>query len=375
MNNALTPSDTVARIEQAARETGLPLDEVLTRFRELAEGPGRLTADEYIRNGLHLPNRYSDAERAAFLSSDLHWPIVTRVCDMSWYGAVDDKWLCQSILAGASVPVPVTLAVTDRTKRQFPGTPTLRSAADLAGFLFQRKGRPFFAKPVRGIGGHGAILISRVDGTRVHVEGHGAMEPAAFWDALGPVPYLFQDILENHPVLAKLASHLATIRLNVFVYDDMVTLAFAVLKLPAAGNVLDSPLRPGNIVCDVADPEGVIRSIVTSTGTDRVSHALHPETGAPMLGLALPYWAELRKIAAMAALVFAPLRYQSMDIAITPTGPVVVEVNAGGSLGMVQRATRAGFLQPHVRHFLTVCGVDIDAVVAEVDAMRASAGK
>lgn len=364
-------NDEAALFAHAAAAAGVPVPELMARYRELAAGPGRLLPDEYIRNGLHLPGRYTDAERAAFLASDMHWPIVQRVCDMSWYAAVDDKALCESILRQAGVPVPATFAVTDRTVRQYPGLAVLRNAADLAAFLRTREGRPFFAKPIRGMGGHGAILVTQVESAAVHVHGYGRLDAEAFWEALGPAPYMFQEILRNHPALSALTPHLATVRLGVFVYDDLVTLAYAVLKIPAAGNVIDSPLRPGNIVCNVADPEGTLRTIITASGMERVSHDAHPDTGVGMLGLALPFWADLRAVAARAAVIFAPLRYQSMDVAITPDGPVVVEVNSGGSLGIVQRATLAGFLQPHVRHFLDACGVDLEAAAAEVDAIRA----
>lgn len=366
----LTDSDEELFV-QAAAAAGVPVDEVVARYQELASGPGRLLPDEYIRNGLHFVGRHTEVEREAFIASDMHWPIVQRVCDMSWYATVDDKALCQSILAQAGIPVPAVLAVTDRSLRQYPGLAVLRTVEDLTAFLRTREGRPFFAKPTRGVGGQGAIMVTQVESTAVHVHGYGRLNAEAFWEALGPTPYVFQEVLKNHPVLSTLTPHLATVRLSAFVYDDMVTLAYAVLKLPAAGNVIDSPLRPGNIVCHVADPEGTLRTIITVSDKERLIHTAHPETGADMLGLTLPFWADLRAIAARAALIFAPLRYQSLDVAITPDGPVVVEVNAGGSLGMVQRATLAGFLQPHVRHFLNVCGVDLEAVAADVDAIRA----
>lgn len=350
---------TLNSLHRASLESGRDVDDILADHARISATPGRLELREYLLNGLHLPGRYTDAEREDFISTRLHWPIVTRCCDMSWYGAVDDKWLCQKILSTAGLPVPETVAVVDRTQRFYPGTPALRSAADLAAFLAARQGRPFFAKPVRGMGGRGAILCERIDGTTVHVRGYDPLTAEGFFEALGPTPYIFQEILTNHPTLQALAPHLATVRLNILVYDDMVTLAYAVLKVPGADNVVDSPLREGNFVCHVADPEGTIQTIVTTTPTGRTDHAAHPSTGQPMLGLALPFWAQTRQAAAAAARLFAPLRFQSLDMAITPQGPVIVEVNAGGSTGMVQRATRRGFLQPHVRHFLKVCGIDL----------------
>lgn len=364
------PGPVVTALLQAARDTGLSVDTITADYARLADRPGRLLLEEFLRNGLHLPGRFTEVEKEDFITTRLHWPIVTRCCDMSWYGAVDDKWLCQTILAAAGVPVPTTIAVVDRTQRQFAETPTLRTAADMAAFLATRQGRPFFGKPIRGMGGKGAILCEGIEGTTVHVRGKDPMSADAFFDALGQTPYLFQEVLVNHPTLLRLAPHVATVRLSIFVYDDKVTLAFAVLKLPDARNIVDSPLSEGNLVCEISDPEGMIRSVIGSTPFGRIEHSTHPATGTPILGLELPFWAELRRSAAQAALLFAPLRYQSLDVAITADGPVVVEVNAGGSLGMIQRATRRGFLQPHVRHFLTAAGINLAALGADLGTVR-----
>lgn len=357
-------TDQAALLEKAALDAGISANDILADYSRLATALGRLTLGEYLRNDLHRPGRFTEDERQEFLSSRLHWPIVTRCCDMSWSGAVDDKWLCQSQLAAAGLPVPETVAVVDRTQRLFLGTRTLRSVSDMADFLVSRQGRPFFAKPVRGIGGRGAILCEQVEARSVRVHGHGTYTAEALFEALGTTPYLVQEVLVNHPRLQPLAPHLATVRLIVFVYDDMVTLAYAVLKVPAPANIIDSPLAPGNFVCAVSDPEGKILSVVGKTPIGRLVHEVHPYTGADMLGLKLPYWSAIREIAAKAARIFAPLRYQSMDVAITTHGPVLVEVNAGGSLGMIQRAKRRGFLQPHVRHFLKVCGIDLEEIGA-----------
>lgn len=363
----ISDADQLALLESAALDACVSVDDILADYSRLANAPGRLTLGEYLRNDLHRPGRFTEGERLEFLSSRLHWPIVTRCCDMSLSGAVDDKWLCQSLLAASGLPVPETVAVVDRTQRLFTGTRTLRSISDMADFLVSRQGRPFFAKPVRGIGGRGAILCDDVEGRSVRVRGHGTYTAEALFEAFGATPYLLQEVLVNHPKLQTMAPHLATVRLLVFVYDDMVTLAFAVLKVPAPENIIDSPLAPGNFVCSISDPEGEIMSMVGKTPIGRLVHDLHPFTGAATLGLKLPYWSEVRDIAAKAARIFAPLRYQSMDVAITAHGPVIVEVNAGGSLGMIQRATRRGFLQPHVRHFLQVCGIDLEKIGAGLE--------
>ena len=62
-----------------------------------------------------------------------------------------------------------------------------------------------------------------------------------------------------------------------------------------------------------------------------------------------------------AELIYAPLRYRSDDIAITPDGLVLVEVNDVGTSDLPQNATGRGLLTPEVRGFYESCGYQFGA--------------
>src|SRR3546814_14913342 len=68
----------------------------------------------------------------------------------------------------------------------------------------------------------------------------------------------------------------------------------------------------------------------------------HPATGQQLVGTRLPHWQELRRVNDACARRFAPVRYQSLDIALTDSGPEEVEVNVGGSFVMPSSATGQG---------------------------------
>jgi hypothetical protein len=68
--------------------------------------------------------------------------------------------------------------------------------------------------------------------------------------------------------------------------------------------------------------------------------------------MAFPHWRELRKIKEACARLFAPVRYQSLDMATTQVGFLLVEVNTGGGIDLRQLASRSGFLSKDVRKFL-----------------------
>lgn len=62
-------------------------------------------------------------------------------------------------------------------------------------------------------------------------------------------------------------------------------------------------------------------------------------------------WREVLKLNDRAARLFAPVAFSSLDIGITPKGPVIVEINSGSSFDLVQVASGRGFLTPEVLEF------------------------
>jgi hypothetical protein len=101
---------------------------------------------------------------------------------------------------------------------------------------------------------------------------------------------------------------------------------------------------------------GEIRRVVSGKGLDLKEHDTHPDTGERLVGTRLPMWAELLEVNRSCARAYAAVRYQSLDIALTPEGPCVIEVNSGCSFLLPQIATGRGLLTPAFRSFLTSCG-------------------
>jgi hypothetical protein len=65
--------------------------------------------------------------------------------------------------------------------------------------------------------------------------------------------------------------------------------------------------------------------------------------------MAFSHWRELPEIKEACAWLFAAARYQSLNMATTQVGPLLVEVNGGFDLP--QLASRSGFLSKDVRKF------------------------
>jgi hypothetical protein len=347
-------------LDFAARASDRPLAEVTAEWQGLSTGPGRLTAEEYVRFGLYDSRRFTDVARRAYLSDRLHWPIVWASCDRDWKGATEDKWLAARILDMAGVATPRIIAVADGSQRHYPGTPVIRSEEQFRTFLAQRQGRPFFAKPLKGFASHGVFLCESWSSSAMRLTGHGERQIADMWrEHFGKQDYVFQPVQRNHSFFDGICENLATVRVGAVVYDNAVRLVFTFIKMPGAGNLEDRFHLLGNMACSLNPETGEILSIRSRGEHTANIHSLHPETGRPLIGLRLPHWPDLLATVGVAARLFAPLRYQTMDIAITEKGPVVIEVNIGGGFAGPQMALGRGMLDTPFGLFLKAAGIEV----------------
>lgn len=317
--------------------------------------PGRIQPADYLAFGLY---KLKAKEQKEFVSDSVHWPIHDHCADLEWSPRTTDKWETANILGDAGLPTIPVVAVIDGSETQYGETPTIRSGQDLAKFLTGAR-FPLFGKPKNLLGSLGALRIEGVDGDLLTLGDGMAVSCDEFVNELiGGVAYILQEVVENHEALGAMSTALATVRTMNFVTPGSVRLAAAVLKIPVRGNVADNFWRDGNLLADVDPDSGVIARAVSGTGPRQVSHTVHPDTGAELVGMELPMWGELVELNQRTAELFSAISYQSLDLAITDNGPVVVEVNSGGSFELPQIASGRGFLTRENRAFFESQGVN-----------------
>ena len=347
-------------LRHAARKSGRSPVSLAMEFLRLRRGRGRLTLPEYIQYGVFDP-ALTDDERSRFLGQSLHWPIGRHCLDITWCAITEDKWLCERLLDRCGLPVPTTLAVIDPSARSYPGTTRIERPSQLRDLVLAHivKDGSVFGKVNRGIRSIGALLILEGDRERLHLHGEGWMDYETFLaQFVGDAAYILQSRERNHPFLARWTEHLATVRVYVLLGKGGgdARIPFTVLKLPSSDNIADNFWRPGNLVCELDPDTGTIRRARTKDALGTTDHALHPITGAPLVGETLPEWGRVLDLARSCAPIFSPIRYQSMDIAITAAGPMLIEINTGGSFSLPQYASGLGFLTEAVREFFLECG-------------------
>ena len=159
--------------------------------------------------------------------------------------------------------------------------------------------------------------------------------------------------LEQHEALNQIIGDgIGALRLTTFVMNDgTVQLALPVWKLPIGNSGLDHFGHGDGAAAAPIDPEtGCIGPARYLAGIDTTLK--HPETGADFVGMKIPFWREACDLAKSTQRCFPEFRSLGCDIAITPEGPVVIEINLRWSLNLHQVPWQQGMVQGEFVKFL-----------------------
>jgi hypothetical protein len=347
-----------ARHREAAAAAGLSSFALARDQRRAAHGPGRLSKDEYFYYRFY-DSGLPEHERARYVGKAVQARMHGACNDPRWFAPVHDKALFYTVMRGLGLPIPETVAVFEKSGRTF-FCPALRREDDLRAFLTDRSVYPLFAKPIDGMYSIGSLDLLAVDGEQVRMKGGEVAtvgDIVRFVVAFGRAGYLFQRRVRSHPLLADaFGDTLASIRLLMLLDHGGSTLESAVVKVPRPGNVADNYWRTGNMLGSIDPADGRVRRVVSGVGEDTTRHEIHPDTKARLIDLALPDWNTATTLCVAAANAFPGVRTQSWDVALTPSGPVLLEFNFGGDLNLHQLAHRRGALTDRYAAHLRRCG-------------------
>ncbi len=336
---------------------------LIVDFRKLAKGPGKMTFPEYVDYRLYDRTLFPDDNaRLRFLSDKIQWSLCYQCSPREWNAATDDKWISESLLKDSGIRTTQTLAVIGGEPRQYGRTPHLSSLDSFAAFLADQK-LPLYAKINGGIASEGLTRIVPLGDGKFDVVGMGAVGADVLFRCLSDSPgaYLLQEELLHHDQMTALCGpRIATIRAISFVIKGEVHTPYTLLKMPAGNNVADNLWREGNMIADLNRDTGEIMRVVRGKGPDTELLEHHPDTGARLLGSKLPDWQAVKQLVHDTALLYAPVKYQSLDIALTNNGPTIVEVNTGSSFTLSQIAKGEGFLSDEVIDLFKRAGAKID---------------
>ncbi|MGO8921200.1 MAG: sugar-transfer associated ATP-grasp domain-containing protein [Stellaceae bacterium] len=346
-----------ARLRQVAARKGVSYVHLLAAWMALWLRRG-LSIEEYLGLELFDGDRYAAADKSAFVGIKGARRILLRAnYRFDLYGLVDNKIACDFLLAAHGLPIMPTVALyRDATGLAWPFL--LRSEAELRAFLSSGERYPLFGKPLGGRQSLGAASFDRYDGARDALVTFGGRNVAldAFVREVKthyPSGYLLQKRVSPHAAVRALCGdRLATVRVLTAMTRQGPQILRAGWKIPAGINAADNFWRVGNLLAQLDIASGrVLRAVrATRDSFEEITH--HPDTGASLIGAAVPNWRQILDHAREGARVLADLPLLGWDIAAVDAGAVIVEVNHIPDFRLHQIADRRGILDPAMVAFL-----------------------
>ncbi len=257
-----------------------------------------------------------------------------------------DKLLFADICREADVAHPQPLVVVTADGPQWRGAP-----AALAHDLF--------VKPRKGMGASGTFLFRYDPATDQHIGRDGTLysrhQLLSFLQKKAVKPLLVQPRLANHPEIACLAREsLLTVRVVTCLNEqDEPEVTMAMLRLLTKLEPAWKKIAPDGEYASPIDITSGRLGQMTGDGlrTSHLRYDHHPLTQEPLCGRLMPLWPDIKALALAAHRAVNHRAAVGWDIALTPTGPVVLEGNTNFDVMFLQRvhdapmgATRLGGL-------------------------------
>jgi alpha-L-glutamate ligase-like protein len=237
------------------------------------------------------------------------------------YPIADDKLLCKEHLVRGGVPVSATVAVC-------AGLYDIPRVLALLGERGQ-----FVLKPAHGSGGAGILVVGerlgpgrwrRAGGVELGAgELHRHLAEIVFGRYSGDLDdraFVEDRIVPHETFHALWADGLCDVRVITWRARPVM----AMVRVPTAQSGGRANLHQGGLglALDLASGR-TVRAVHRGRA---VTH--HPESGAPLLGLAMPAWDDVLAVARAAAAA-VPLGYLGVDVVVDrERGALVLEINA-----------------------------------------------
>lgn len=231
----------------------------------------------------------------------------------------NDKHVCDLLCRGLGVPLPELVGVLE---------PSRDIEAALREMFESARVSRLMIKPVHGHAGIGVhMAIDHPDG--IVLKGSRNSFPVREWKV--PEKCIVQRVVPQEPKVARIAPEsLNTIRiLTMLSRDGKAFIVGASMRFGVGEAVIDN-WSAGGIAVGVNHREGTLKEFAFDKTGRR--YESHPVSGVRFQGQSIPRWDEAIALA-LGVQVGCPFnRLLGLDVAITPTGVVLIEINPDADL-------------------------------------------
>ncbi len=235
-----------------------------------------------------------------------------------------NKWIFFHYMKSHGLPVPECHGVYHADYGYSPAG-SLQDPDRLATLIEQHA--PVVIKPVAGGRGESVMVIETVQPGPVFVRASGAeMSLGELGEILAAESHawLIQDKIHQHQAISELYPNAINTCRVITLRDKSgaIRILAAIFRIGVGGGEIDNT-SGGGLAAWVED--GVLGKLFGESSHEGLSQ--HPDTGAQIEGFRLPWWQETLDLCRQAHQSLPFARTFGWDIALTDTGPIILETN------------------------------------------------
>ena len=251
------------------------------------------------------PNNYRDfgfaslsgAQRKTYVTNRLSRKMIKRFNDPEYIHLFEDKTKFAELF-------------TEYFGRKWASSENL-TRETLESFIHAVGGK-FIYKPAGNAQGMGIRVYENVN-------------PDKAWDEIRTQPKaILEEWIPQHELMSKVYSEAINCLRIITVYKDGQT------TFLTGGVTRGNGMKIANAsACGIVSPVNFKNGILEKPAADFYGHVYthHPLTNYPLVGFKVPFWQETIDMLRKAAGVVPQVGYVGWDVAITPSGPVIIEGN------------------------------------------------
>lgn len=259
---------------------------------------------------------------------------VAKINDERYYKVSQNKCIEKAILTLANIPSPRFYAYLEKDSGYDHAGNRFNSLDDLSDLFESSSGQKFCLKATEGFGGASFsafkvcqsepdVVVQPLNGdTKIALSDY--LKRAT--DNAASSSFIIEQYLEQHSDMSALnTTSVNTIRVWVRQEGKIDAVVAAIARIGRSGSLTDNTTG-GGLVAPIDLESGVLGDAYFMNGRHEYI-ANHPDHGAQIRDIVIPLWQQAKLLSVNAVRAFPGIAFAGLDIAISPEGPVVIELN------------------------------------------------
>ena len=290
-------------------------------------GPGYYVSGAWWRTDISFSDKWNHMNRGEYRR------FIARHNPAAYQKISQHKLVEKAVLTLQGVPTPRFIGYVEAGSGRGAGGQAIGSVGDLEILLRGQLGKRVCFKPAEGYGGAGFAAYDirlNQDGalTLHHPVRDEFISLQSWWDGMqgSSDGYLLEEYLEQHPQMAALnKDSVNTLRVWVYRGRGGYRVPGALIRVGRRGSQVDNT-SSGGVRCVIDADSGRTKLVRLEQHSEHMIDN-HPDSGMPLHGVQIPYWNDCKELSKLALSVFPHMKIAGLDIAITPEGPKIIELN------------------------------------------------